>query len=116
MTAEAPVADAQRQRVIDHAAGVWSASSRYAVVLLLLLGIFAYFSMTQPDFLSQANIENLLTSSSILFVVSIGMTFVVLTGGIDLSVGSLLRCRESCSRRSSTTGGWPHRLPCCSPA
>ena len=46
--------------------------------------------MTQPDFLSQANIENLLTSSSILFVVSIGMTFVVLTGGIDLSVGSLL--------------------------
>lgn len=90
MTADAPVADAQRQRVLDHAAGVWSASSRYAVVLLLLLGIFAFFSMTQPDFLSQANIENLLTSSSILFVVSIGMTFVVLTGGIDLSVGSLL--------------------------
>jgi ribose transport system permease protein len=60
------------------------------VVLLLLIGIFVFFSATQPDFLSHANIENLLTSSSTLFVVSIGMTFVVLTGGIDLSVGSLL--------------------------
>ena len=60
------------------------------MVLLLLIAIFVFFSLTQPDFLSQANIENLLTSSSILFVVSIGMTFVVLTGGIDLSVGSLL--------------------------
>ena len=76
--------------MLDHAGGVWSATSRYAVVLLLLVGIFVFFSLTQPDFLSQANIENLLTSSSILFVVSIGMTFVVLTGGIDLSVGSLL--------------------------
>jgi ribose/xylose/arabinose/galactoside ABC-type transport system permease subunit len=74
----------------EYAAGLWSATSRYAVVLLLLVGIVVFFSVTQPDFLSQANIENLLTSSSILFVVSIGMTFVVLTGGIDLSVGSLL--------------------------
>ncbi len=69
---------------------MWSASNRYAVVLLLLIGIFCFFSLTQPDFFSRANIENLLTGSSILFVVSIGMTFVVLTGGIDLSVGSLL--------------------------
>ena len=90
MSAEVPVADARNRRARDQAVGVWSAASRYAVVLLLLLGIFAYFSLSQPDFLSQANIENLLTSSSILFVVSIGMTFVVLTGGIDLSVGSLL--------------------------
>jgi ribose/xylose/arabinose/galactoside ABC-type transport system permease subunit len=90
VSVEAPPADAERQRALDHAAGLWSAASRYAVVLLLLIGIFAYFSLTQPDFLTQANIENLLTSSSTLFVVSIGMTFVVLTGGIDLSVGSLL--------------------------
>ena len=69
---------------------MWSAANRYAVVLLLLVGIFCFFSLTQPDFFSRANLENLLTGSSILFVVSIGMTFVVLTGGIDLSVGSLL--------------------------
>jgi ribose/xylose/arabinose/galactoside ABC-type transport system permease subunit len=79
-----------RRRPVDLASGVWSATNRYAVVLLLLIGIFVFFAVTQPDFFTTANVENLLTSSSILFVVSIGMTFVVLTGGIDLSVGSLL--------------------------
>ena len=90
MSADAGVRDAERQTLGGRAAGVWSAANRYAVVLLLLIGIFCFFSVTQPDFFSRANIENLLTGSSILFVVSIGMTFVVLTGGIDLSVGSLL--------------------------
>ena len=90
MTAEAEVRDPERQAMVDRAAGIWTAASRFAVVLVLLVGIFVFFSLTQPDFFSQANIENLLTGSSILFVVSIGMTFVVLTGGIDLSVGSLL--------------------------
>ena len=90
MSNEHDLTGLRRQFARSRAAGVWSASSRFVVVLLLLVGIFCFFSITQPDFFSQANLENLLTSSSILFVVSIGMTFVVLTGGIDLSVGSLL--------------------------
>jgi ribose/xylose/arabinose/galactoside ABC-type transport system permease subunit len=90
VTADAGVREPERPTLGGRATGVWSATNRYAVVLLLLIGIFLFFSLTQPDFFSRANIENLLTGSSILFVVSIGMTFVVLTGGIDLSVGSLL--------------------------
>ncbi len=85
-----PGDDRGRQRVLSHAAGVWSATSRYAAVLVLLVALFVGFSVTQSSFLTSANIENLLTSVSILWVVSMGMTFVVLTGGIDLSVGSLL--------------------------
>jgi ribose/xylose/arabinose/galactoside ABC-type transport system permease subunit len=84
------VVDRRRQGALDHAAGVWSAANRYAAVLVLLVGIFVYFSFSQDNFFTQANIENLLTSVSILWVVSMGMTFVVLTAGIDLSVGSLL--------------------------
>jgi ribose transport system permease protein len=83
-------AERRRPRLTSLAAGFWSASSRYAVVLVLLIGIFVFFSVTQDNFLTRANIENLLASVAILLVVSIGMTFVVLTGGIDLSVGSLL--------------------------
>lgn len=90
MTGTTHAEDARRRRVVEHAAGVWSATSRYAAVLVLLAGIFVYFSVSQDRFLTGANVENLLTSVSILWVVSIGMTFVVLTGGIDLSVGSLL--------------------------
>jgi ribose transport system permease protein len=82
--------DRRRQRLLDHAAGIWPSSIRYAAVLVLLIGIFVFFSVTQENFFTRPNIENLLTSVSILFVVSIGMTFVVLTGGIDLSVGSTL--------------------------
>ena len=59
-------------------------------MFVLLVGLFVYFSFSQTNFLTHANIENLLTSVSILWVVSMGMTFVVLTAGIDLSVGSLL--------------------------
>ena len=85
-------------------------------MLLLLVGIFVYFSLSQPDFLSQANIENLLTSSSILFVVSIGMTFVVLTGGIDLSVGSLLALSGIVLSTLFNDWGCRRRSRCCAPA
>jgi ribose transport system permease protein len=70
--------------------GTWAASSRYVAVLVLLTGIWIFFASTEPKFLIGANIENLLTSVSILWVVSMGMTFVVLTGGIDLSVGAIV--------------------------
>lgn len=69
----------------------WSAVSRYTAVLLLLLGIVAYFAAVEGGkFLSSANIENLFASVSILWIVSMGMTFAVLTGGIDLSVGAVV--------------------------
>ena len=80
-----------RLRELGRGAAGWSAASRYAAVLLLLLGIAAFFAASEAGkFLSRANLENLLASVSILWVVSMGMTFVVLTGGIDLSVGALL--------------------------
>ena len=79
-----------RIRMLAQAAGVWSAATRYAAVLVLLVAIFVFFGSTQAAFLTGPNLQNLLTGVSILWVVSMGMTFVVLTGGIDLSVGSLL--------------------------
>jgi ribose transport system permease protein len=82
--------DRPRRRILDHAAGAWSSTSRYAAVLVLLIGLVIAFSTTQSNFLTRANIEILLTGVSILWVVSVGMTFAVLTGGIDLSVGSLV--------------------------
>ena len=54
------------------------------VVLVVVLGLLV------PDFLSVGNLLNILQQVSIIGVVSVGMAFVVLTGGIDLSVGSSL--------------------------
>ena len=69
---------------------IWSTISRYGTVLVLLVAIFVYFSVSQSNFFTSANLQNMLAGLSILWVVSVGMTFVVLTGGIDLSVGALL--------------------------
>ncbi len=76
---------ASRRRAI-----AWDGFARYGAVLALLIVPFVIPSITQDRFFTKANIENLLTGVSILWVVSLGMTFVVLTGGIDLSVGATL--------------------------
>ncbi|MEO7520480.1 MAG: hypothetical protein ABIW79_01560, partial [Gemmatimonas sp.] len=43
-----------------------------------------------PHFLTGANLLNVIEQSAIIGVIAVGMTFVILTGGIDLSVGSLV--------------------------
>ena len=57
-----------------------------AVVLLLLIIIFATQS---SNFLSVNTVMTILKQVSITGIISVGMTFVILTGGIDLSVGSI---------------------------
>ena len=56
----------------------------FLVVLMLL------FAVMEPRFLSSINLFNVMRQVSITGLIGIGMTFVILTGGIDLSVGSLL--------------------------
>lgn len=59
--------------------------------LLILLFIFmAIGSFLSPKFLSLQNVLNLLQQSSVVGIVSLGMTFVIIVSGIDLSVGSVL--------------------------
>jgi ribose transport system permease protein len=55
--------------------------------LALILGVG--LSLMSPYFLTQNNIFNILDQSVVIGIVSVGMTFVILTGGIDLSVGSV---------------------------
>ena len=56
------------------------------VLILLVAGLY----LLEPKFLSFVNIANLLRQTAIIGVLAIGMTFVILSGGIDLSVGSVL--------------------------
>lgn len=60
--------------------------SEYAVMVLLLV-IFACLAMTTPLFLTGSNILNIINRTAATGMVAIGMTFVICTGGIDLSVG-----------------------------
>ncbi|MBT2388517.1 ABC transporter permease [Streptomyces sp. ISL-1] len=58
-----------------------------ALVTLMLVVAVASFGF--DTFLTGDNLENMAVSSAFLAVVALGMTFVIVTGGIDLSVGSL---------------------------
>jgi ribose transport system permease protein len=58
-------------------------------MLGLALVLAIVLSLLSPYFLKTANLLNLLDQSVVVGIVAIGMTFVILTGGIDLSVGSV---------------------------
>jgi ribose transport system permease protein len=62
--------------------------SRYAGVLSGLLIVCVALTMTQPTFLTWSNWQNIFRSQAVVFILAGGMTFVVLTGGFDLSVAS----------------------------
>ena len=57
-------------------------------LLLVLLGIVIIGFIASPDFLTARNASNVITFSAIIAVLAVGQFFVILTGGIDLSVGS----------------------------
>lgn len=60
-------------------------------MLLVLAGIVIIFSALSPSaFPTLANARNILSDASILLVLAVGATFVIITAGIDLSVGSVL--------------------------
>ena len=65
------------------------AGGNEARMIVLALGLAAILSLTSPYFLTSSNLLNLLDQSVVIGIVAIGMTFVILTGGIDLSVGSV---------------------------
>ena len=56
--------------------------------LVLLLGLI--LSILSPHFLSESNLYNIMDQTVVLGIAAIGATLVILTGGIDLSVGSVL--------------------------
>lgn len=58
--------------------------------LAVLVAVVVVASLTFDLFLTARNIENVLLHASFVGLISIGMTFVIITGGIDLSVGSLV--------------------------
>jgi ribose transport system permease protein len=65
-----------------------SLTLRYLVLVGLIVIASVGFSLANDNFYSLTNIGILLRSIAVLFLLSMGMTFIMLTGGIDLSVGS----------------------------
>lgn len=69
-----------RTRLVDIAAQLAAAGA--------LILVFVYLSFASPVFLTFNNLFNVIVQTTVTAVVAIGMTFVIITAGIDLSVGS----------------------------
>jgi ribose/xylose/arabinose/galactoside ABC-type transport system permease subunit len=63
--------------------------SRYGIFFAWIV-LIAIFTIAEPRFLSLKNIFNILRQVAIVGICSVGMTFVILTSGMDLSVGSVI--------------------------
>lgn len=86
-TATAPTEEQQPEQSKGNAAVEWL-KGQYALFILIVLLIIA--ALSSPAFLTPTNITNLLLQMSIIGVVVLAELIIVLTGGIDISVGSAL--------------------------
>jgi ribose transport system permease protein len=86
-TAPAPTEEQQPEQPARNAALEWL-KGQYALFILVVLLIIA--ALSSPAFLTATNITNLLLQMSIIGVVVMAELIIVLTGGIDISVGSAL--------------------------
>ena len=60
-------------------------------ILTILIGIIVVFTILAPaDFASSTNIRNIATDASVLLILAVGATYVIITAGIDLSIGAVL--------------------------
>ncbi len=73
----------------DRRLAVWTAMLRLGLVGIIVV-LFVVFAAAAPGFLSVENIENNARQMAVVGIIAVGETFVIITAGIDLSVGSLL--------------------------
>ena len=72
----------------------------------LLVVVFVATAVANPQFVSAYNLQNLITWTSLFGIISIGAAFVIITGGIDLSIGSVIGLVGSLMAWLLTQKGW----------
>jgi ribose transport system permease protein len=82
------------------------ATNAYVGVGSVLAALVVFLSITQEGFLTWDNFVNILTTNSVLLVVAVGLTFVLLHGGIDLSLGGLMAL-TGVAMAELMDAGWP---------
>lgn len=84
--------DTPRKRLPDGATRKrpWPAMNLQALgIYIAAVVIFLIFGVLNPNFLTSGNLRDIAVSASVNAIIGLGITFVIITGGIDLSVGSI---------------------------
>ena len=72
-----------------------------------LVIIYIFFGIFGRNFFSYTTLINILDSSYYIGFIAIGVTFVIITGGIDLSCGTIMMCAAIIGGTAYKTWGWP---------
>jgi ribose/xylose/arabinose/galactoside ABC-type transport system permease subunit len=88
----------------------WAA--RYGLVLALVC-ISIVITALRPQFLTSANLLNVARQISLNGILAVGVSFVLITGGVDLSLGSLVALTGVIAAGFAHPGDWPVVVPVC---
>lgn len=77
------------------------------IVFLALIAIYVFFSIASEPFRSKETLVSIFDASYYIGFMAIGVTFVIITGGIDLSIGTLTICTALIGGTLHNTYGWP---------
>lgn len=78
------------------------------LMVLVVIGVAIYFSIARPQFATLANMRTILIAAAPFALIALGQTLVILTGGIDLSVGSVVAL--SAMTAAAISVGHPERM------
>lgn len=96
----------EKKAVKKDSGGVKAILNKY-MIILELVGIIIVVTLLTDKFMTLTNWMNILLTVSYSGLVAVGMTFVIITGGIDLSVGSILAFSSMLGAMAISRWGWP---------
>ncbi len=77
------------------------------IVFLVVIVLFAFFCTMSPDFRKYSTVMSILDYSYYIALMAIGVTFALITGGVDLSIGTGLICYSLAGGYLVVHCGWP---------
>ena len=80
------------------------------IVLLVVIVLFVFFCLFSPDFRKTTTFIDILSKSYYLIFMAIGVAFPLITGGVDLSIGTGLICYSLAGGYLIVQKGWPTGL------
>ena len=81
--------------------------SQKFIVFLVVVALFIFFSILSPDFRKYTTVLSMLDYSYYIILMAIGVTFPLITGGVDLSIGTGLICYSLAGGYLVVHCGWP---------
>ena len=101
MSKEASMSFSKKKSVISKLGG------QKFIVLLVVVALFAFFSTMSSDFRKYTTVMSILDYSYYIALMAIGVTFPLITGGVDLSIGTGLVCYSLAGGYLIVHCGWP---------